>query len=107
VAGEIFDVAVDIRQSSPRFGQWVSYILSADNFQQLWVPPGFAHGFLVLSETAEVLYKATDYYAPQYERCIVWNDPNLNIDWPLHGQEPILASKDQAGSLLNVAEVYD
>ena len=81
-AGEVFDVAVDIRRSSPTFGQWVGEILSADNKRQLWVPPGLAHGFVVLSESAEFLYKTTDYYAPEFERCIVWNDPTLAIEWP-------------------------
>lgn len=106
VMGEIFDVAVDIRRQSPTFGKWVGCRLSADNKKQLWVPPGFAHGFLVLSEGAEVLYKTTDYYAPQHERCILWSDPDLNIDWPLHAIEPILSSKDQAGKLLRDAEVF-
>lgn len=105
VVGEIFDVAVDIRQQSPTFGQWVGYVLTADNKQQLWVPPGFAHGFLVLSEVAEVLYKTTDYYAPQHERFILWNDPDIAIDWPLEGT-PVLSAKDQAGKSLREAEVY-
>lgn len=105
VEGEILDVAVDIRRSSPTFGQWVSCYLSAENKKQLWVPPGFAHGFLVVSEVAEVLYKATDYYAPQYERSIRWDDPDLSIAWNLDGT-PILSSKDQAGALLKNAEVY-
>jgi dTDP-4-dehydrorhamnose 3,5-epimerase len=106
VAGAIFDVAVDIRRQSPNFGQWVGYTLSAQNFHQLWVPPGFAHGFLVLSEVAEVFYKTTDYYAPGSERCIVWNDADLGIDWPLDGKAPILSAKDQAGSRFKAAEVY-
>lgn len=105
VSGEIFDVAVDIRKSSPTFGQWVGYLLSAENKQQLWVPAGFAHGFLVVSETAEVLYKATDYYAPQHERSILWNDPDLAIAWPLDS-EPILSAKDIAGKPFKDAEVY-
>ena len=105
VSGEIFDVAVDIRKSSPTFGQWVGYLLSAENKQQLWVPAGFAHGFLVVSEMAEVLYKATDYYAPQHERSILWNDPDLAIAWPLTA-EPILSGKDQAGQPFKEAEVY-
>ena len=105
VVGEIFDVAVDLRRSSPTFGQWVGYRLSADNQRQLWIPAGFAHGFLVLSDVAEVLYKTTDYYAPQVERCIVWNDPSLAIAWPLT-EPPILSAKDQAGQLLASAEVF-
>lgn len=93
VAGEVFDVAVDIRRDSPTFGRWVGEVLSADNKRQLWVPPGFAHGFLVLSETAEFLYKTTNYYAPECERSIAWNDPALAVEWPLQGA-PILSSKD-------------
>ena len=96
--GELFDVAVDIRPDSPTFGQWVGEILSAENKRQLWVPAGLAHGFLVLSETAEFLYKTTEYYAPAYERCIAWNDSSLAIQWPLNGIEPRLSIKDQAGS---------
>jgi dTDP-4-dehydrorhamnose 3,5-epimerase len=105
VAGEILDVAVDIRRNSPTFGQWVSCYLSAENRHQLWVPAGFAHGFLVVSEMAEVLYKTTDYYAPQYERSIRWDDPDLSINWNLDAA-PILSSKDKAGALLKDAEVY-
>lgn len=105
VVGSIFDVAVDIRQSSPTFGQWVGCVLSAENKQMLWVPAGFAHGFLVLSDVAEVLYKTTDYYAPQHERSILWNDPDLGINWLLDG-EPILSPKDQAGKRLQAADVY-
>ncbi len=97
VAGEVFDVAVDIRPQSPTYGQWVGEILSADNQRQLWVPPGLAHGFLVLSESAEFLYKTTDYYAPEFERCIAWNDPALAIAWPLNGAEPLVSSKDALG----------
>lgn len=97
VAGEVFDVAVDIRRDSPTYGQWVGEILSGDNKRQLWVPPGLAHGFLVLSESAEFLYKTTDYYAPAYERCIAWNDPYLAIDWPALGTPPQLSAKDAAG----------
>lgn len=105
VAGEILDVAVDIRRNSPTFGQWISCYLSAKNRHQLWVPAGFAHGFSVVSEVAEVLYKATDYYAPQYERSIRWDDPDLSINWNL-GAAPIISSKDKAGALLKDAEVY-
>ncbi|MFT3848056.1 MAG: dTDP-4-dehydrorhamnose 3,5-epimerase [Propionivibrio sp.] len=97
VAGEVFDVAVDIRKDSPTFGQWVGETLSADNKRQLWIPPGLAHGFLVLSETAEFLYKTTDYYAPALERCIRWNDPTLAIRWPISG-EPLLSAKDAQGA---------
>ncbi len=106
VSGEIFDVAVDIRKSSPTFGQWVGCMLSAENKQQLWVPAGFAHGFLVVSETAEVLYKTTEYYAPSHERCILWNDTDLAIDWPLDGGKPILSAKDKAGQTLKRAQVF-
>lgn len=95
VVGKVFDVAVDLRQSSPTFGDWVGVELSAENKRQLWVPEGFAHGFLVLSESAEFLYKTTDYYAPQYEQCIRWNDPDLAIAWPT--AEPLLSAKDLAG----------
>ncbi|MBD2463111.1 dTDP-4-dehydrorhamnose 3,5-epimerase [Oscillatoria sp. FACHB-1407] len=105
VVGEILDVAVDIRRSSPTFGQWVSCVLSAENKRQLWVPPGMAHGFLVMSEVAEVLYKTTDYYAPQYERSIVWNDPDLAIAWNLT-TSPILSPKDKNAVPLKDAEVY-
>ncbi len=104
--GAVFDVAVDIRKSSPTFGQWVGVELSADNHRQLWVPPGFAHGFLVLSETAEFLYKTTDYYAPQFERCIAWNDPDIAIVWPALQQAPTLSVKDQQGLQLSHAEVF-
>jgi dTDP-4-dehydrorhamnose 3,5-epimerase len=102
--GEVFDVAVDIRKSSPTFGNWVGEILSAQNNKQIWVPPGFAHGFLVLSETAEFLYKATDFWVPQFERCIAWNDPTIGIRWPLHGMTPALSPKDAQGKLLTQAE---
>lgn len=105
LAGEIFDVVVDIRRSSPAFGKWNGVILSADNRLSLWVPPGFAHGFLVMSEHADVLYKTTDYYAPQNEHCIQWNDPALAIAWPLAGA-PELSAKDQRGVPLNNARVY-
>ena len=97
VAGEVFDVAVDIRPDSPTYGQWVGEILSADNKRQLWVPPGLAHGFVVLSESAEFLYKTTDYYAPEHERCIAWNDPTLAIAWPEMDEGPKLSAKDAAG----------
>lgn len=98
VAGAVFDVAVDIRRDSPTFGKWVGQVLSAENNHQLWVPPGLAHGFLVLSEFADFLYKTTDYYAPEHERCIAWNDPTLAIDWPLDGQAPVLSDKDRHGA---------
>lgn len=106
IVGEVFDVAVDLRRSSPSFGKWVSTDLSAENFNILWIPPGFAHGFLVLSDVAEFVYKATDFYAPQYERCILWNDQDLGIDWPISGHEPILSEKDSKGKLFREAEVY-
>lgn len=96
IQGEVFDVAVDIRKDSSTFGKWVGEILSADNKHQLWIPEGFAHGFITLSETAEFLYKTTDYYAPEYERCIAWNDPDIGINWPLN-QPPVLSGKDQQG----------
>ncbi len=105
VAGEIFDVAVDIRRSSPTFGKWVGMTLSAENKRMAWVPPGFAHGFYVTSDSAEVLYKATDYYAPEYERSLLWNDPALGIEWPLSG-EPLLSEKDRKGLPLATTEVY-
>ena len=105
VQGEVFDVAVDIRKSSPTFGQWVGEILSADNKRQMWVPEGFAHGFVVLSDTAEFLYKTTDYYAPEHERCIAWNDPAIAIQWPLGG-EPALSTKDRQGKALAEAEHF-
>jgi dTDP-4-dehydrorhamnose 3,5-epimerase len=105
ILGEIFDVAVDLRRSSGTFGQWVGEVLSAENKEMLWVPPGFGHGFLVLSERAEVLYKATDYYAPQLERTIRWDDPDIGIDWPLGG-DPQLSAKDMQGDWLRNAEVY-
>ncbi|MDR2328666.1 MAG: dTDP-4-dehydrorhamnose 3,5-epimerase, partial [Comamonas sp.] len=104
--GRVLDVAVDIRKSSPRFGQWVAVELSEDNQRQLWVPPGFAHGFVVFSETAEFLYKTTDYYAPAHERCIIWNDAQLSIDWQLNGLEPQLSAKDQQGKAFAEAEVF-
>jgi dTDP-4-dehydrorhamnose 3,5-epimerase len=106
VQGAVFDVAVDIRKSSPTFGRWVGVELSADNHRQLWVPPGFAHGFLTLSESAEFLYKTTDYYAPQHDRCIAWNDPKIGIDWPNIEAQPSLSVKDQHGNRLLQAEVF-
>lgn len=105
-AGEVYDVAVDLRRSSATFGQWVGMHLSAENRRQLWIPPGFAHGFLVLSEHAEFLYKTTDYYAPAHERCIRWDDPRLAIDWPLAGQAPQLSAKDQQGTPFEEAETF-
>ena len=108
IAGEIFDVAVDIRRSSPTFGQWVGINLSSQNKHQLWIPPGFAHGFFVLSEWAEIYYKATDYYAPQWERTILWNDPALGIEWPLTaGSAPSLSPKDANGKILAEAEIFE
>ncbi|MBE7526291.1 MAG: dTDP-4-dehydrorhamnose 3,5-epimerase [Nitrosomonas sp.] len=106
VQGEVFDVAVDLRKSSPTFGQWASRILSAENKCQLWIPEGFAHGFVVLSDTAEFLYKTTDYYAPAHERCLLWNDPALDIQWPA-GINPILSAKDAQGKSFNEAETFD
>jgi dTDP-4-dehydrorhamnose 3,5-epimerase len=105
ISGEVFDVAVDIRRSSPNFGKWVGVRLSGENKRQLWVPEGFAHGFVVVSETAEFLYKTTDYWFSEHERCIVWNDPQIGIEWPLDGT-PALAGKDAAGKRLVEAEVY-
>lgn len=104
--GEVLDVVVDIRKSSPTFGQSEAVLLSAKNKRMLWIPAGFAHGFVVLSEVAEFLYKTTDFYAPEYERSILWNDPALNIDWQLNGATPLLAAKDQAAKLLKDAEVF-
>ena len=103
--GAVFDVAVDIRKSSPTFGQWEGVELSADNHRQLWIPAGFAHGFVVLSESADFLYKTTDYYAPEFERCIAWNDPAIGIDWQCEG-EPQLSEKDQQGAVLKDAELF-
>lgn len=105
VVGVVFDVAVDLRKSSKTFGQWVGIQLSSESKQQFWIPAGFAHGFVVLSDYAEFLYKTTDYYAPQYERCIQWNDPDLAIDWPIQG-EPVLSTRDRGGKLLREAEVF-
>jgi dTDP-4-dehydrorhamnose 3,5-epimerase len=105
VAGEVFDVAVDIRRSSPTFGKWFGIHLSAENKKMLWIPAGFAHGFVVLSESAEFLYKTTDYWAPEHERCIVWNDSDLAIAWPLQ-EQPLLSAKDAAGKPFRQAEVF-
>ncbi len=107
VSGEVFDVAVDIRRSSPTFGKWVGAHLSAANHAQFWVPAGFAHGFVVLSESAEFLYKTTDYYAPEHEQCIAWNDPVLNIQWPDLGEQPKLSAKDAAGNTWASAHFFD
>ena len=107
VQGEAFDVAVDLRRSSPHFGRWVGVVLSAENKHQLWLPPGFGHGFLVLSETAKFEYKCTDYYAPEFERSIRWNDPDIGIDWPLvAGEQPRLSERDAASPFLKDAETF-
>ena len=106
VRGAVFDVAVDVRASSPTFGRWVGVELSEDNQRQLWVPPGFAHGFLVLTESADFLYKTTDYYAPAHERCVAWNDPAIGIDWPLAAVQPSLSTRDQQGLPLDQAEKF-
>ncbi len=107
IAGEIFDVAVDLRRSSPTFGKWVGVSLSAQNKTQLWVPPGFAHGFYVVSDWAEVVYKATDYYAPEWERRLLWCDPQIGIKWPIiPGKDPLLSTKDSQGLALSQAETY-
>ena len=107
VSGEVFDVAVDLRRSSPNFGHWVGAVLSAENKHQLWVPPGFGHGFLVMSETAEFEYKCTDFYAPEFERSIRWDDPEIGIDWPLNdGDQPVLSQKDASAPFLSDAETY-
>ena len=106
VQGSVFDVAVDLRQSSPTFGRWVGTVLSAENHLQLWVPPGFAHGFVVLSESAEFLYKTTDYWYPEHERSLLWNDPAVGIEWPIDSA-PQLAAKDQAGKLLAEADTFE
>jgi dTDP-4-dehydrorhamnose 3,5-epimerase len=108
IVGEIFDVAVDLRRSSPTFMHWVGALLSAEKKNQMWIPPGFAHGYYVTSEKAEILYKATDYYAPQWERSLLWNDPVIGIDWPIkNGEIPFLSFKDTKGVLLSAAETYD
>lgn len=106
VHGEVFDVAVDIRRSSPSFGQWSGQVLSAENKKMLWVPEGFAHGFLVLSEHAEFLYKTTDYWSPEHERCVAWNDPELAIEWSF-SEAPVLSAKDRLGKALRDADVFD
>jgi dTDP-4-dehydrorhamnose 3,5-epimerase len=107
VQGEVFDVAVDLRKSSPHYGQWVGEVLSAENKHQLWVPPGYGHGFLVLSDTAEFEYKCTEYYAPELERAIRWDDPDLGIEWPLlDGKQPVLSSKDAGAPFFRDAETY-
>lgn len=107
VAGEVFDVAVDLRRGSPNFGRWAGTVLSADNKRQLWVPEGFAHGFLVLSETADFLYKTTDYWFPEHERTVLWNDPSIGIQWPLDGGEPVMAEKDRGARPLREADCYE
>jgi dTDP-4-dehydrorhamnose 3,5-epimerase len=107
ISGEVFDVAVDIRRSSPTFGKWVGVYLSAANKKQFWVPEGFAHGFYVLSESAEFIYLATDFYAPEYERSIAWDDPELNISWPLLKQEPVLSEKDRIAPRFGGAQLFD
>lgn len=110
IAGEIYDVAVDMRRASPSFGRWVGVLLSAANHRQLWVPPGFAHGFLVTSDSAEMVYKCTDYYAPEHEQSLLWNDPALGIDWPLSAlamTQPVLSEKDSKGQRLQDAPVYE
>jgi len=107
VKGEIFDVVVDIRKCSSTFGEWTGVTLSEKNKKQIWIPKGFAHGFLVLSEIAEVIYKTTDYYAPQYERCICWDDPKLSIDWNLNGVNILLSKKDKKGQLIQNSKVFD
>ncbi len=105
VSGEVYDVAVDLRKRSPSFGRWVGDYLSAENKREFWIPEGFGHGFVVLSDSAEFLYITTDFYAPEHERCILWNDPDINIDWPID-YDPILSEKDKKGSRLKDAEVY-
>jgi len=105
-AGEVFDVAVDLRRSSPNFGKWVGVVLSAENKRQLWVPPGFAHGFVATSDVAEVLYKTTDYWHPEHERSLLWNDPTVAVQWPVSGT-PTLAAKDAAGKLFSDADMFE
>ena len=106
-SGAIFDVAVDLRRHSPTFGRWVGVELSSENFRQMWVPEGFAHGFLVLGESADVIYKTTDYYAPTHERCLRWNDPELGIEWPRLEGGPVLSPKDEVGLLLSQSELFE
>ncbi|MEI8304219.1 MAG: dTDP-4-dehydrorhamnose 3,5-epimerase [Burkholderiales bacterium] len=107
VTGEVFDAVVDLRRSSPTFGRWEGFILSAENKRMLWVPPGFGHGYFVLSERTDFLYKTTDYYAPQHERCVLWSDPTVGVRWPLvPGQQPVLSAKDQVGLALADAPLY-
>jgi len=105
VVGEVYDLAVDLRRGSPTFGQWIGHRLSAENKKSLWLPEGFGHGFLVLSDVAEFLYRTTDFYVPQHERCIIWNDPDLNIQWPISGK-PVLSEKDSQGIRFSEAEMY-
>ncbi|MFN7120395.1 MAG: dTDP-4-dehydrorhamnose 3,5-epimerase [Hydrogenophaga sp.] len=105
--GTVFDVAVDLRKSSPTFGQWVGVELSEATQHQLWVPPGFGHGFVVTSESADFLYKTTDYYAPEHERCVIWNDPSIAIEWPPLDTEPALSNKDRSGVMLDTAELFE
>jgi len=106
VSGSVFDVAVDMRRSSPTYGQWFGAELTAQNKRQLWVPPGFAHGFVVTSDTADFLYKTTDYWAPEFERSLAWNDPTVGVAWPVEG-EPLLSAKDKSGAAFGVAEAYE
>ncbi|MDX1694521.1 MAG: dTDP-4-dehydrorhamnose 3,5-epimerase [Ketobacteraceae bacterium] len=106
IRGEVFDVAVDLRRSSPTFGQWVGEYLSADNHRIMWVPPGFAHGFYVTSDSAEFVYKCTDYYAPEHERTLAWNDPEIAVNWPVKEEPPILSAKDQQGVAFSEAETF-
>lgn len=106
VTGEVYDAVVDLRRSSPTFGRWEGFVLSAQNKKMLWVPPGFGHGYYVMSESTDFLYKTTDYYAPQHERCVLWNDPAIGVQWPLAAGEPILSAKDQLGLRLADATVY-
>jgi len=106
IAGEVFDVAVDLRRSSPTLGKWVGEFLSAENFKQFWIPEGFGHAFVVLSESAQFLYRTTDFWAPEHERCIIWNDPDLNIDWPFDFT-PVLSQKDADGTFFKDADLYE